>query len=154
MQDAQQRGWLEVSIKMRSPVIGSRMVMGSPIPFRHTRNAAHPNWLKVSCSCGYGTVTERLPLDSRSRRYIRAPSAVWGEYRSRLPSADQQEHGRRIMVNDLLTKIPARLSTERGLCKGPGTQRGRSGYDTRWVKQRCQDLQSTFWNYAACCTRF
>ena len=109
MQDAQQRGLLEVSIKTRFPVIGSRMVMGSPIPFRHTRNAARPNWLKVSCSCGYGTVTARSPAHSRSRRYIRASSALWG-CRSGMPSADQQEHGRRLMVNGVLTR------TERSDC--------------------------------------
>jgi hypothetical protein len=37
-----------------------------------------------------------------------------------------------------LTKNPARLSTERGLCKGPDTQPGLSGSDMRLVKQRCQ----------------
>ena len=36
----QRRGLLEVSIVTRFPVIGSRMVMGSPLPFRQTENAA------------------------------------------------------------------------------------------------------------------
>jgi hypothetical protein len=37
-------------------------------------------------------------------------------------------------------KEPARLSTERGLCEGPDTQRGLCGSGMRQVKRQCQDL--------------
>jgi hypothetical protein len=74
---------------------------------------------------------------SGTRRYIRAPPAL-EKSADPTASADQPKHGRCHMVNGSLTKNPARLSTERGLCKGPDTQRGRSGSDTAQVKQRCQ----------------
>ncbi|PVE20606.1 hypothetical protein DC522_31340 [Microvirga sp. KLBC 81] len=41
----------------RFPVIGSRMVMGSPLPFKQTENAACLDWIRVASSCGYETVT-------------------------------------------------------------------------------------------------
>ena len=75
-----------------------------------------------------------LALESRTRRYIRAPPAL-EKSADPTKSADQPEHGRCHMVNGPLTKNPARLSTERGLSKGPDTQRGRSGPDMRRVKQ-------------------
>jgi hypothetical protein len=41
----------------RFPVIGSRMVMGSPLPFRQTENAMPAGSISLVCDCGYGTVT-------------------------------------------------------------------------------------------------
>jgi hypothetical protein len=38
----QRRGLLDVSMVTRFPVIGSRMVMGSPLAFKHTVNAVRP----------------------------------------------------------------------------------------------------------------
>jgi hypothetical protein len=41
----------------RFPVIGSRMVMGSPLPFRQTENAMPAGSISFDWSCGYETVT-------------------------------------------------------------------------------------------------
>jgi hypothetical protein len=41
----------------RFPVIGSRMVMGSSLSFRHKANAAPSASITFDCDCGYKTVT-------------------------------------------------------------------------------------------------
>ena len=56
-QRPQRRGLLEVSMVTRFPVIGSRMVMGSSLSFRHKANAAPSASIKFACDCGYETVT-------------------------------------------------------------------------------------------------
>jgi hypothetical protein len=38
-------------------VIGSRIVMGSPLPFRHRANAVPESSIRLDWSCGYETVT-------------------------------------------------------------------------------------------------
>ena len=62
----------------RFPVIGSRMVMGSSLSFRHKANAVRPDSIKFASSFGYETVTapEHSHPQSRSRRYIRALTAL------------------------------------------------------------------------------
>jgi hypothetical protein len=53
----QRQGLPDVVIVMRFPVIGSRMVMGSALPFRHRSNAVPPAWIRFDCDRGYGIVT-------------------------------------------------------------------------------------------------
>lgn len=62
----------------RFPVIGSRIVMSSPLSFRHRANAVRPESIKFTSSRGYETVTalEHSHPQSRSRRYIRALTAL------------------------------------------------------------------------------
>ncbi|MBQ0820571.1 hypothetical protein KBI52_10185, partial [Microvirga sp. HBU67558] len=44
-QECQRRGLLDVSIMTRFPVIGSRIVMGSPLALRHRTNAVPAVWI-------------------------------------------------------------------------------------------------------------
>ena len=71
------RGLLDVSMITRFPVIGSRMVMCDPPPFRQSANALP--WVSVSVDrdCREETRTE-LCADTRepTRSYIRALSAL------------------------------------------------------------------------------
>ena len=83
-------------------MIGSRMVMGQSYPVQAHEKRRTPElaqsllqlWLRDS-DC---TLAARQQIEAVHPR----PVCRVGEYRSRMPSADQQEHGRRITVNDLL----------------------------------------------------
>lgn len=61
--------------------------------------------IKCDWSCGYETVTApgRSHPQSRSRRFIRAPTAL--EVRLIRNPADQPEHGHGNMVNGSLTSL-------------------------------------------------
>jgi hypothetical protein len=64
----------------RFPVIGSRMVMGSPLPFRQTENAVPAVSIRVAWDCGYGTVTALGHCRSKAAEaWMSRPVCLGGE---------------------------------------------------------------------------